>query len=173
MTDTTTDQRATCAGSGDTAEMSFAKAAPRPTPRTAPAALSVVDSTRNCARMSRRFAPSDFRMPISNVRSATATSMMFMITIAPTTRPMAGSTIPASTRYFRIFSQEVRAEAALSSTKSSGMAGCSRWRLRITSRTPCSIPMNAWVLGAWMTMPYKLVRECVMRPICEWKGAMT
>jgi hypothetical protein len=34
------------------------------------------------------------RTPISRVRSATATSMMFMMTIAPTTRPMAGSTMP-------------------------------------------------------------------------------
>ena len=33
-------------------------------------------------------------MPISRVRSATATSMMFMITIAPTTSPIAGSTMP-------------------------------------------------------------------------------
>jgi len=39
-------------------------------------------------------------MPISRVRSATATSMMFMITIAPTTSPMAGRTMAAITRYF-------------------------------------------------------------------------
>jgi hypothetical protein len=40
--------------------------------------------------MSRRRAPSALRMPISRVRSETATSMMFMMTIEPTIRPMAG-----------------------------------------------------------------------------------
>ena len=40
--------------------------------------------------MSRRRAPSALRMPISRVRSATATSMMFMITMAPTTSPIGG-----------------------------------------------------------------------------------
>jgi hypothetical protein len=41
--------------------------------------------------MSLRFAPSALRTPISRVRSATATSMMFMITIAPTIRLIAGN----------------------------------------------------------------------------------
>src|ERR1035438_3758266 len=42
------------------------------------------DSTRNWFRMSRRRAPSDLRMPISCVRSVTTASMMFMITMPPT-----------------------------------------------------------------------------------------
>ena len=51
------------------------------------------DSITNCHRMSRRRAPSDLRMPISCVRSVTLASMMFMITMPPTTmntatRPM-------------------------------------------------------------------------------------
>ena len=76
------------------------EASPMPSaiPIAAPSVLSVEASTRNCAMMSRRRAPSDFRIPISRVRSATATSMMFMITIAPTTSPIAGRKIPASTR---------------------------------------------------------------------------
>ena len=40
---------------------------------------------RNCIRMLRRVAPSALRMPISRVRSVTDTSMMFMITMPPTT----------------------------------------------------------------------------------------
>src|ERR1043165_394506 len=44
--------------------------------------------------MSRRRAPSDFRMPISCVRSATDTSMMFMITMPQTTTPTAGTADP-------------------------------------------------------------------------------
>ena len=41
--------------------------------------------------MSRRRAPSDLRMPISWVRSVTLASMMFMITIPPTTMNTATS----------------------------------------------------------------------------------
>jgi hypothetical protein len=43
-------------------------------------------STRNCARMSRVFAPTACRSPISRVRSRTDTSIMFMIPMAPTIR---------------------------------------------------------------------------------------
>ena len=39
--------------------------------------------------MSRRVAPTDLRSPISCVRSRTDISMMFMITMPPTTMPMA------------------------------------------------------------------------------------
>src|SRR5438309_3193929 len=39
--------------------------------------------------MARRVAPSDLRIPISRVRSVTLMSMMFMITMPPTTMPMA------------------------------------------------------------------------------------
>ena len=44
--------------------------------------------------MSRRRAPSDLRMPISCVRSETTASMMFMITMPPTT--MKTETIPTA-----------------------------------------------------------------------------
>ena len=46
---------------------------------------SVIDSVRICQRMSRRRAPSDLRRPISRVRSLTTISMMFMMTMPPTT----------------------------------------------------------------------------------------
>ena len=41
--------------------------------------------------MSRRLAPIALRMPISRVRSVTDTSMMFMITIPPTSREIAAT----------------------------------------------------------------------------------
>ncbi len=62
---------------------------PSPIPMIAPKVEIVADSTTNWARMSRRRAPSAFRMPISRVRSATAISMMFMITMPPTTSEIA------------------------------------------------------------------------------------
>ena len=43
--------------------------------------------------MSRRRAPSALRMPISLVRSVTDTSMMFMITMPPTSSEMAATPI--------------------------------------------------------------------------------
>ena len=52
-------------------------------------------SMTNCIRMSRRRAPRDLRMPISWVRSVTLASMMFMMTMPPTT--MKTATIPMVT----------------------------------------------------------------------------
>ena len=43
--------------------------------------------------MSRRRAPSALRMPISRVRSVTDTSMMFMITMPPTSSEIAATPI--------------------------------------------------------------------------------
>src|SRR5215831_15157665 len=56
-----------------------------------PIVAIVADSSRNCLRISFWRAPSDFRMPISLVRSVTETSMMFMITIAPTISAIPGT----------------------------------------------------------------------------------
>ena len=89
-TPTTMDHGATAAGSGEIAATTAASAMPSATPPAAPTVASVTDSTRNCRRMSVRRAPSDLRMPISRVRSATAISMMFMITIPPTTSEIPG-----------------------------------------------------------------------------------
>ncbi len=55
------------------------------TPINPPRPASMDDSTRNWFRMSCRRAPTDFRTPISRVRSLTTASMMFMITTPPTT----------------------------------------------------------------------------------------
>jgi len=48
--------------------------------------VSRIASSRNWVRIALRGAPRAFRTPISRVRSVTATSMMFMIPIPPTTR---------------------------------------------------------------------------------------
>jgi hypothetical protein len=55
-------------------------------PATPPTAASTPDSVINCSRMCAFLAPNDRRIPISRVRSVTLASMMFMITIPPTTR---------------------------------------------------------------------------------------
>ncbi len=56
------------------------------TPITPPVAASTADSVMNCSRMCFLRAPRERRMPISRVRSVTLASMMFMMTIPPTTR---------------------------------------------------------------------------------------
>ena len=65
-------------------------------PSTPPANVVASDSSRNCSRISRRFAPSALRTPISRVRSCTLTNMMFMMPtppIASVSTPMNVSTI--------------------------------------------------------------------------------
>src|SRR2546425_359954 len=54
-----------------------------------PVAASTADSVTNCRTMCIFRAPSERRKPISRVRSVTLASMMFMITIPPTTRKTA------------------------------------------------------------------------------------
>ncbi len=65
------------------------------TPAAPPASAITLASITNCIMMSRRRAPKDFRMPISCVRSVTLASMMFMMTMPPTT--MKTATIPMVT----------------------------------------------------------------------------
>ncbi len=68
---------------------------PSDVPTMPPATDRVTDSASTCSMMSRRFAPSAFRRPISKVRSVTTISMMFMITMPPTSSESA--TTPTST----------------------------------------------------------------------------
>ena len=70
-------------------------AGPAARPRCRPCRPSRPTSITNCLRMSRRRAPSDLRMPISWVRSVTLASMMFMMTMPPTT--MKTATMPMVT----------------------------------------------------------------------------
>ncbi len=83
----------------------------------------VADSMRNWRRMSLRRAPSALRTPISRVRSVTETSMMFMMTMPPTTSEtpaMAATTAPKS---LRIFPKRFWKVVLVSMTKVSGIPG--------------------------------------------------
>ena len=81
--------------------------------------------------MSRRRAPSAFRMPISRVRSLTAMSMMFMITMPPTTSEMATSPGSATKSTWEIFCQLPSAPSAVWNAKLFSCHGLSCRRLRM------------------------------------------
>ena len=68
---------------------------PASTPMAPPIKAIVLDSIKNCSSTSERRAPSALRIPISLVRSVTETSMMFIITIPPTTSDTAAIPIIA------------------------------------------------------------------------------
>src|SRR6267143_389002 len=139
-TPTTMDHGATAAGSGVRAATAPASPIPSATPPAAPTRASVVASTRNCRRMSRRRAPRDMRMPISRVRSATAISMMFMMTIPPTTSDTATRPGRATNSTRLILPQKSSTSSAVSSAKSFGSRG-RRWRrLRMTA--------SAWAIAS-------------------------
>ena len=82
------------------------------TPAIPPMLDITPDSMTNCHRISRRRAPTDLRMPISWVRSVTLASMMFMITIPPTTMNTATSPMVTAkivpVRFFHARHQGVR-----------------------------------------------------------------
>ena len=75
--------------------MSVAASDPSRMPMRPPSVDSVIDSVSTCDMMSLRLAPSALRSPISRVRSLTTISMMFMITMPPTTSDRA--TMPTRT----------------------------------------------------------------------------
>ena len=64
-----------------------------PTPNTPPDKLSIMLSVKNCIRISLFFAPMDFLIPISLVRSVTDTNIIFIIPMPPTSSEIAA--IPA------------------------------------------------------------------------------
>ena len=73
--------------------------------------------------MSRARAPTAFRMPISRVRSVTAMSMMFMITMPPTTTPIATTAgITEKSTAVRLF-QKATSASAVSTEKSFSCPG--------------------------------------------------
>ncbi len=61
---------------------------PMTMPMTPPRELVMAASITNWVRMVCRFAPRDFRIPISRVRSVTDTSMMFITPTPATSREM-------------------------------------------------------------------------------------
>ena len=128
-----TDQNCTAAGSGDTLLMMIATTKPMKVPATPPSTDSVTDSVRICQTMSRRLAPSALRRPISRVRSLTTISMMFMITMPPTTSDSA--TTPTSTAKIPLVAWWYRSssESDVSIPKLSGFPGLSRRWMRIAT----------------------------------------
>jgi hypothetical protein len=164
----TIDQGATAAGSGVFHSTTLAAVIPRMIPITAPSVLRVAASTRNCRMMSRRLAPSDFLIPISCVRSATATSMMFMMTSPPTMRPMAGNAVPAMVMTFFSLSMNASALAEVSMKKLSGSPGCSLRRPRITSRTDSIASVIVSAVGVWTMIPSTSPRGLVK----WWSGEL-
>jgi hypothetical protein len=93
--------------------------------------------------MSRARAPTDLRMPISRVRSFTAISMMFMMTMPPTTMPMATTAGIAlnSTRVRRF--QKSTSASAVSTEKSLSSPGRRPCAMRIASSARCIPPATA------------------------------
>ena len=80
----------------------------------------VEDSIKNCRRMSLWRAPSDLRRPISRVRSVTETSMMFMMTMPPTTSEMEAMRMVTPKKAPLSLPQIERNDWLVSITKSSG-----------------------------------------------------
>jgi hypothetical protein len=121
--------------------------------------------------MSLRRAPRALRTPISRVRSATATSMMFMITIDPTMSPMAGSAVPNASILLRIPSKKASADCDVSKAKLSGSPGPSRRRARIVSRATSWYSPRSSSEGALTIRPSTSPRGLVTRRIGELNGA--
>jgi len=160
------------AGSGVFHETSFAAVMPSAMPIIAPIVLSVAASTRNWLKMSRRRAPSDFLMPISCVRSATETSMMFMITMPPTMRLIPGSAAPTIVIVAFTRSKKARADADVSITKLSGWPGRRCRCARSDSRTSSMRSFIIMELDDWTSRPLMSPRGLVRRCSGELNGAM-
>src|SRR5437899_1890496 len=146
---TATDQAVTRAGRGDATWTSAARALPARRPAMPPSSERMADSARNWRRMSRRDAPSDLRIPISRVRSVTLISMMFMITMPPTTIPIA-TTAGTTVKMTRVsLAQNAISPSPVSTVKSSSSPGRSRCAMRIASSArimPSATPAAAGIL---------------------------
>ena len=114
-----TDQSCTALGRGDTQETSFATRTPKKTPSAPPMTATVDDSIKNCSKMSLRRAPSALRTPISRVRSVTETSMIFMITMPPTTSEMEAMAIVTAKNELLMSFHRDKKESVVSMAKSS------------------------------------------------------
>src|ERR1019366_5806017 len=133
VTATSTDHPVIRAGSGETAATSSANPQPLSTPSTPPVVASTIASARNWRSMSRERAPTAFRIPISRVRSETDISMMFMITMPPTTMPIATTAgITLNSTAVSCFQKSTSA-AAVSSEKLFSCPGRRRCAARIAS----------------------------------------
>ena len=117
-----------------------------PVPITIPIAPPKVDisadSIRNCRIRSFCLAPSALRIPISRVRSVTETSMMFMITMPPTTSEIEANPNTIIVNSELICFQISRKVSLVSSWKLSSASGASCRLARMITRvwsSACSI----------------------------------
>src|ERR1044072_7137993 len=130
----TTEPGETNVGSPERDRTSWATPEPSRMPSTPPIAVSMTASNRNWSRIARRGAPSALRTPTSRVRSVTATSMMFMTPMPPTTSAIdemsiINATIPPVTVLYTVMNA-----SSLNTSKSSGRFEGTCRRPRSTAR---------------------------------------
>ena len=110
-------------------------------PAIPPVTVMSSDSTKNCRKMSRRFAPTARRTPISLTRCRTATSMMLITPTPPTLRVIA-PTIPSriliDRNRFEMFRKLSTVSQIPSASLSSGSNSCRRPRISRTCRIAAS-----------------------------------
>ncbi len=134
-----------------TAPKSQAPPTPTATPTAPPTRLSSSDSVRNCQRMSFGLAPTDWRMPISRVRSVTLTSMMFMIPMPPTISDTP-ATQESSERNAAVVDSRVLMMSSWVVMLKSGESRETSWRL-LSSRLICRmVSSRSWSSATAMVM---------------------
>lgn len=109
-------------------------------------------SMRNCRRIVRRRAPSALRSPISLVRSATETNMMFIIPMPPTKSESPVMKSPALAITPVTLLKVVRRTSCLLMAKSSAWPGSRRRTLRMAPRISSVISSTLRISGALMAM---------------------
>jgi len=115
-----------------------ATASPPATPSSPPTRLSTVASVRNWASTSPRRAPIARRMPISAVRSRTATSITLAIPIPPTTRLIAAMAVIRRVKLSLDSRSASISVVGLMTLKSSSAPGSRLWAARNVAVTTAS-----------------------------------
>ncbi len=142
---------------------------------------NVSASAKNWRRMSRRAAPSALRMPISRVRSVTLISMMFMMTIPPTTTPMT-TTAGTTVKITRVsLPQNAISPSPVSMVKSLSAPGRRRCAMRIASSarniagpTPSAVAIFTEITIVWRR-PYidsKVLSGSITKPSHDWPSTV-
>ncbi len=129
------DQSGTAAGTGVTFERMNAPPLPSAIPMSPPITVTVIDSIRNCQRISRRVAPSALRTPISRVRSVTEIIMIATTPTPPTIRPMEESTSMMRKKAPVMRLKRSRKASCRTSAKLFSSAGLSPRATRMATRT--------------------------------------
>ncbi len=124
-----------------------------------------------CVRMSLLRAPMAFRTPISRVRSITDTSMMFMITMPPTTRAIDTNIGRTVNSMREMLSQNAIASSAVSSAKSASSLGRRPRRARMMPSISICASLSRSGSSVWMMMLSTTPRGDVIDWIGERAGA--